>query len=134
MLTIKQQLSISDQLSVNARIVEKLKEQVSFESLIGYKLCGADQFIKLSAEPFYYRSTSLLKYLLQNPRGVKHLVKYYSKMKKRDSVKPPKNVGASSFILVKILRTLEAAELIAHNDKGYYTARKGRMILKQCLD
>lgn len=133
MVPLKQKISGSDQNAFNARVVKQLMVRVNLEPMVGYKLCNIDRTVNLESINLYYRAASLLKYLLQNPRGVKHLRYVYSKVRKSDSVKPPKRSLAGGYVLNQILKELKKKQLIASTAKGLYTAREGRNILKKCL-
>lgn len=114
----------------NEEVVKKLESILELDQvLFTWKLsCGSERPPSRKID-YFYRCCSLLKYLVENPSGIKKIRKKYSTMKRR-GVKPVRKKLASYGPLKLMLNQLESKGLIAHKkDKGYYTSVKGKELL-----
>lgn len=133
-MNLKQKISTLDSNVFTDKLSKQIEAQIDLHMLIGYKLCAANSTVKANTKDFYNRAASLLRYLLHNPKGKKHILKYYSRIKKSGSVRPPRRYKASSFATGWILKKMNEQELISTCSKGMYTAKKGRAMIESCLD
>ena len=126
-------LNVLDVNRYNYKVASTLEEILVLpERLYTMKLsCGSERPPERSID-YVYRAVSLLKYLVENPCGIKKLQKKYSKVK-RSQVKPPKLKEASYYALKVLLNELVQKGFLEHSTLGYYASSKGKQLLQSNL-
>ena len=111
-------------------IVEELKKQVILpEKLFSVKLsCGSDTLPQDNVD-YYTRLVSILKKCVENPMGIKKLMSLY-KRAKRNKVRPPSMHSATYYSTKVMVGALLKNEYVNKNNKGYYTSKKGKILLQ----
>ena len=117
-------------IQVSQKAIEILADQLQLpQKIFSLKLSCGSQRPPHYKRHYYARCVSLLRKLVENPRGVKSVCKMY-KRKKQSSVTPPKLKNASSNIIRIMLKSLLANGYLNKHPKGYYTTSKGKDLLK----
>ena len=97
-----------------------------------YKLSSGNTNPPQETKHYYERMGSILRCLVENPRGIKYLQKKYQRFRS-NWVRPPRSRNSGGSFLRRCTKLLKENKLLASNSKGYYTSKEGKDILIKCL-
>jgi len=115
------------------KLIITLKEELKFDYDPKYFKSGAcSERIPDNENWYYVRAVSILKFCIENPRGIKKLRRRYGKLRNLGS-KPSKKYLASGFLLRHLVQELERNNYLAVHPKGRYTSERGKKLLETAL-
>lgn len=130
----KLRLSVGEYNNYYGRVLEALPHDLWQELRpIAYrKLSVGNQNPPLHRNHLLTRVASLMRALVQNPRGIKSLRGVYCR-RRRGDLRPPRTLPASGSSLRHMARVLVQKGYLARCDQGLYTTTKGKELLVKCL-